>query len=240
MSALESFVTFSRPPPAPIFASAPIDDRDSTFIAYIFRVSSQSQISSSVTQLRKVLHAKNPASHEMHAYRLMSLKAGRDGLKGPDDFELRTGMDDDGEKYGGARILKVMEAEGVLDAVVVCSRWYGGTMLGPVRFQHIEACTREVCRLFRTLEQVEELILTLEGLDEEIIALRSELASLTNTASPSSSTPLSGAGAPKKQDYVASLLQPQPDLAKAQRLIRARTGTINTLKNSIQKHSSGS
>lgn len=60
----------------------------------------------------------------MHAYRTVSLRAGRDGLRGPEDFELRTGADDDGEKYGAAKILKVMETEGVVDAVVVCSRWW--------------------------------------------------------------------------------------------------------------------
>lgn len=122
---LESFVTFSRrPPPKPLFQSAPITDRDSTFIASIFRASTPDDIRAAVTQLRKVLHASNPASHEMHAYRTMSLRAGRDGLRGPEDFELRTGAEDDGEKYGAAKILKVMEAEGVIDAVVICSRWY--------------------------------------------------------------------------------------------------------------------
>lgn len=73
--------------------------------------------------MRKVIHASNPASHEMHAYRIMGLKIGRDGLRGPEDFEVRVGSEDDGENYGGAKILKVMESEGIIDAVVVCSRW---------------------------------------------------------------------------------------------------------------------
>jgi hypothetical protein len=42
---------------------------------------------------------------------------------GEDDFEMEEGSDDDGEKWGGARILKVMKEEGVIDAVVVVSRW---------------------------------------------------------------------------------------------------------------------
>ena len=46
------------------------------------------------------------------------------GLAGPDDFELVTGADDDGEKHAGARVLKVMQAEGIIDAVVVVSRWW--------------------------------------------------------------------------------------------------------------------
>lgn len=121
---LESFVKFSRPPPKVLFQSTPITDRDSTFVAYIFRVSSNEEVRAATTQLRKVVHAINPASHEMHAYRTMTLRAGRDGLRGPEDFELRTGSEDDGEKYGAAKILKVMEAKGIIDALVVCSRWY--------------------------------------------------------------------------------------------------------------------
>ena len=120
---LESFVTFTRPPPKALFESTPISDRDSVFIAYIFRVSSPGEVHTAVTQLRKVVHASKPATHEMHAYRTMSLRAGRDGLRGPEDFELRIGAEDDGEKYGAAKILKVMESEGIIDAVVVCSRW---------------------------------------------------------------------------------------------------------------------
>lgn len=120
---LERFVTFLRPPPKVLFESSPISDRDSTFIAYLFRASSSDEVRAAVTQLRKVLHASNTASHEMHAYRTMSLRLGRDGLSGPEDFELRSGADDDGEKYGAAKILKIMEAEGVIDAVVICSRW---------------------------------------------------------------------------------------------------------------------
>jgi len=102
-------------------------------------------------------------------------------------------------------------------------------MLGPARFSHIEACTREVCQLFKALEQVEGYITELESLDQEIANLRTQLSLLTNTDTNSSTT--------KKQDYKTSLLDPRPDVAKAQRLIRARHGTISSLTKSIQRHS---
>lgn len=54
----------------------------------------------------------------------MVLKSGRDGLGGPEDFEVQSGSDDDGEQYGGGKILRSMVSEGIIDAVVVCSRWY--------------------------------------------------------------------------------------------------------------------
>lgn len=108
-------------------------------------------------------------------------------------------------------------------------------MLGPVRFQHIETCTREVCRLFKALEDVEVYIPQLEALDQEIVALRAELGHLTNPADATPTLPAAGSG--KKQDYAVSLLEPRPDLAKAQRLVRARQGTINSLRSSIQRSS---
>ena len=48
----------------------------------------------------------------------MVLKPGKSGLGGPDDFEVVSGSDDDGEKYAGGRVLKVIQAESVIDAVV--------------------------------------------------------------------------------------------------------------------------
>lgn len=46
--------------------------------------------------------------------------------------------DDDGEKGGSRAILAVMETARAMGVCVV-GRWYGGVMLGPVRFRHIEA-----------------------------------------------------------------------------------------------------
>jgi hypothetical protein len=53
----------------------------------------------------------------------MSLRSGRDGLAGPEDFEVVKGNRDDGEKWAGERVLRVMEREGVMDGVVIVSRW---------------------------------------------------------------------------------------------------------------------
>jgi putative IMPACT (imprinted ancient) family translation regulator len=54
----------------------------------------------------------------------MVLKEGCTGLEGPDDFRLREGNNDDGERWGGERILGVLRKQGIIDAVVVCSRWF--------------------------------------------------------------------------------------------------------------------
>lgn len=58
------------------------------------------------------------------------------------NFTYTTGSDDDGEKYAGKRLEKVLNEMGVQGTVVV-ARWYGGILLGPVRFTHIENVARE-------------------------------------------------------------------------------------------------
>ena len=73
---------------------------------------------------RQTLHAGKPA-YEIAAWRCMALKQGHTGLEGPDDFELKMGFDDGGEQWAGGRILKVLQAEGMLDVVVIVSRWSG-------------------------------------------------------------------------------------------------------------------
>lgn len=50
--------------------------------------------------------------------------------------------DDDGEAGAGALILKMLEREGLVDHVIVVTRWYGGVHLGGDRFAHIVTCTR--------------------------------------------------------------------------------------------------
>lgn len=59
----------------------------------------------------------------MGAWRCMVLKPGRTGLNGPDDFVVEDGCEDGGERGAGVRVLRVMQREGVLDAVVVVCRW---------------------------------------------------------------------------------------------------------------------
>jgi putative IMPACT (imprinted ancient) family translation regulator len=56
---------------------------------------------------------------------------------------------DDGEAGAGAVILKMLEREGVVDKIVVVTRWYGGVHLGGDRFAHIVTCTRAALAALR-------------------------------------------------------------------------------------------
>lgn len=49
---------------------------------------------------------------------------------------------DDGEAGAGAVILKMLERVGLVDHIVVVTRWYGGVHLGGDRFAHVVSCTR--------------------------------------------------------------------------------------------------
>lgn len=123
MANLDSFVKSSKPRPTPIATSQEIRDRGSTFVAYAYRAYSPQEAGEVVKHVKHVVHGSKPATHEIAAWRCMVLRPGHTGLAGPDDFQLQAGSDDDGEKWAGEKILKVMQTESVLDAVVIVSRW---------------------------------------------------------------------------------------------------------------------
>ncbi|KAK4540833.1 hypothetical protein LTR36_008910 [Oleoguttula mirabilis] len=115
--------------PEDVFRSEPIEDRTSTFIAY-FSPTLPAKDLQSLAEFKS-------ASHKILAYRKPSNQRSITGTQ----TQYTAGHDDDGEKYGGKRVEKVLESLNVAGACVV-ARWYGGVMLGPVRFTHMEDCAR--------------------------------------------------------------------------------------------------
>ena len=104
---------------------------------------------------------------------------------------------------------------------------YGGILLGPPRFLHIETCTEEVCLRFKSKEEMEECIATLTTLDDILSTLRVDYASLT-TADEDVAV-----SSKRKPDY--SSLTTSTDLSKVKRLIVARENAIKRVKQLIQK-----
>jgi putative IMPACT (imprinted ancient) family translation regulator len=237
---LDAFITSKRTQPEPLHTSQGISDRGSNFIANLYHATTPGDAKARASYLKHVVHRARKATHEIFAWRCMVLKPGRNGLAGPEDFELVQGSKDDGESWAGGKVLKVMQNLAVIDAVVVVSRWYGGTLLGPARFSHIETCATEVCKAYKKSEELEDYITTLRTLDDLLIAHREHLSSLTvaennetNTsvapnASPSKSTPTQKKEA-KKVDYRGL------DATKTKRLIQARENSIKTVKAMIAK-----
>ncbi|MGB3316796.1 MAG: YigZ family protein [Albidovulum sp.] len=58
------------------------------------------------------------------------------------DGQLDPVKNDDGEAGAGAVILRMLEREGLVNHIVVVTRWYGGVKLGGDRFRHVTAAVR--------------------------------------------------------------------------------------------------
>ncbi|KXT01532.1 hypothetical protein AC578_4544 [Pseudocercospora eumusae] len=120
------------PGEADIFQSEPIEDRKSTFVAYF----SPSLKPKDLQNLPVIANA----DHKILAWRKESNQQSITKAK-----QYVTGSDDDGEKYAGKKVEKVLEALQAEGSCVV-ARWWGGIMLGPVRFTHIESCAKDAIR----------------------------------------------------------------------------------------------
>jgi putative IMPACT (imprinted ancient) family translation regulator len=125
LNTLDAYVSSSKSQTTPqiIATSAEIRDRGSAFIANIFTTTSPDEAKSHAQYVKHILHGHKKASHEITAWRCMIVKPGFTGLGGPEEFELAQGNLDDGERWAGDRVLKVMQNLAVIDAVVVVSRW---------------------------------------------------------------------------------------------------------------------
>ncbi|KAH3673380.1 hypothetical protein WICPIJ_009832 [Wickerhamomyces pijperi] len=111
--------------------SEPVTDRGSTFIAFAREVHSEDELFQKV-QILKADRKIKRSSHNMLAYRI----ANPNGTRASD-------CDDDGETAAGSRMLHLLTLMGVENCVVVVSRWFGGTHIGPDRFKHINSTARE-------------------------------------------------------------------------------------------------
>ncbi|KAL8954705.1 MAG: hypothetical protein Q9183_006971, partial [Haloplaca sp. 2 TL-2023] len=184
----------------------------------------------------KELQAKaefKTATHRIAAWRHPSSQR---SLNSQPLFE--TGHDDDGEKYGGKNLANVLKDMNVEGAVVV-ARWYGGVMLGPVRFEHIRSCAREAIlkcvspsdgpqnnkkvKVEDSGERREELIRVLPERDQSIVVLRGLLAEKQHSSSSEKASPA------KVPEYATLPLK------TLENLDRARDATIGWILKQIEK-----
>ncbi|KAL8686264.1 MAG: hypothetical protein Q9218_007231 [Villophora microphyllina] len=211
-------------PTTNIYRSSPIEDRSSRFIAIY---------SPSLTAKELQVKAEfKSATHRIAAWR----KSSSQRALGSQQVLLETGHDDDGEKNGGKALESVLVNMNVQGAVVV-ARWYGGVMLGPVRFVHMKNCAREaISQSLQTHENQgvkkikisedparrTELIRLLSERDRSILVLRGLLAEKQQSISPKSS--------PAKVPDYAKL-----PLATLENLEKARDATIGWVLKQIEK-----
>ncbi|KAL8896079.1 MAG: hypothetical protein Q9207_007886 [Kuettlingeria erythrocarpa] len=212
-----------------LYKSSPIEDRSSRFVAYF---------SPEIPAKELQRHPKfSKASHRIAAWRKPSSQR---SLSSQPVFD--TGYDDDGEKYGGKTLEKVLVAANLAGAVVV-ARWYGGVMLGPVRFDHIRNCANEAIAKWRAASSArpakqlkvhdegqrrEELIAILQERDKSITILRGLLAEKKGQQASSSQS--AGGSSPAKATNYVTL--PLPALEK---LENVRDATIGWILKEIEK-----
>ena len=167
------------------YISSPVNDRSSRFIAAY-----SPQLSAKELQ---DLPDSASATHRISAWRRPS--AQRSLISQP---LLQVGHNDDGEKYGGKTLEKVLADMNVEGSIVV-ARWYGGVMLGPIRFDHIKNCAIEAISKWRIetdivnkrskteandREERARLIKELPERDRSIFVLRGLLAEKKETPKP--------------------------------------------------------
>ncbi|XP_003219694.2 protein IMPACT [Anolis carolinensis] len=117
----------------PIYHGNPITDRRSTFQAHLAPVVCPKQVKNVFAELYKNKKIAN-ATHNIYAYRIYC----------EDKQTFLQDCEDDGETAAGGRLLHLMQILDVHNVLVVVSHWYGGILLGPDRFKHINNCARNI------------------------------------------------------------------------------------------------
>uniref|UniRef100_A0A3B3DJF6 Impact RWD domain protein n=1 Tax=Oryzias melastigma TaxID=30732 RepID=A0A3B3DJF6_ORYME len=117
----------------PVKHGKPVTDRRSTFQPHLAPVVSPRQVK---MVLEKLYTNKKIASatHNIYAYRIYC----------EDKNSFLQDCEDDGETAAGGRLLHLLQILDVHNVMVVVSRWYGGVLLGPDRFKHINNCARNI------------------------------------------------------------------------------------------------
>ena len=116
-----------------------ISDRGSKYSVSIGRVESEADIKSFLAQLKsKKKYLK--ATHNTYAARIR------------EEGRITETKNDDGEAGAGQTILRVMEREGVVNAVICVTRWFGGVKLGGDRFRHVQDATKYALEAIRNTQ----------------------------------------------------------------------------------------
>jgi putative IMPACT (imprinted ancient) family translation regulator len=228
------------------YFSGAVKDRSSTFIALF-------SPTTPIKQLQAHPDFKT-ATHRIAAWRKLSAQRALTSDTPRLLFDI--GHDDDGEQYGGKRLEKVLTEMNVQGALVV-ARWYGGVLLGPVRFTHMENCARDAIQKWKmgisATEEGEEhrvaqkrkvaedqkrrpaLVRILEERDDSISALRGLLREkMEELAAAKVDENTSSVGDANTTPIKAVSYSAMP-LQALERLEKARDATISWILREIEK-----
>ncbi|KAJ3284692.1 hypothetical protein HDU79_007946 [Rhizoclosmatium sp. JEL0117] len=160
---------------APTLIKTPFQilDRFSKFIGHSVHVTTKKD----VTAVQAVLKSKaefKSATHNIQAWRFLKLLAGKSG-DSPDDFIVEDGYDEDGETGAGRKLWVTMRDLGACDCMVIVTRWYGGTELGPVRFDHINNVGKAALEAGGFVAERDRLLRLLKARDASIRGFRTNI-----------------------------------------------------------------
>jgi len=105
-----------------------VSDRGSKYAVSAGRVQNEADIKAFLKRLKRAKKFAK-ATHNTWAARLS------------DGTEIKN---DDGEGGAGMIILQMMAREEIEDAIIVVTRWYGGTHLGGDRFRHVKTSVQHL------------------------------------------------------------------------------------------------
>lgn len=112
-----------------IYHSHRITDRKSKFQAHFSRCYSEKEVRMAIQMVRddpKCSEAIHPC---IYAWR----------LEGSTSGEILDGSSDDGEGGAAAFLENLLQTRNISNGLLMVTRWYGGTLLGPDRFRHISS-----------------------------------------------------------------------------------------------------
>ena len=135
----------------------PLVDRKSIFQAHLCRLQKEADVAEALHQLLTSSSKMQRATHHMYAYRIAEQhhpfstgkkdRSDNHNVDAPSAITttiLKHDNSDDGEDGAGSRLAHLLQMRQDQDVLVVVSRWYGGTPLGPKRFAHISNAARSL------------------------------------------------------------------------------------------------
>lgn len=195
--------------------SSPIEDRKSKFIGYFVPLSTPALL----TRTKSVIESLPELQFADH--KIMAWNVGQS-----------KGFNDDGEKWAGRKVLEILTGDDD-EGILVVARWYGGIMLGPVRFDHIVHVAADALATYHLSQkklpkitspsidgEKERLIRVLKGKDMTIENLRGMIT--LKKAKKGEGIPVSSPVKEKNYERI------QVDGLK--RLVVARDATIKSLR----------
>lgn len=117
--------------------SAILVDKKSKFQGRCVKITRPDEVPDLIAQLIQSEKSLSKASHpSMYAWRVGTVSPENRGNDVTYSY-INQSSHDNGENGAGSRILVLLEKLKLVNVLVVVSRWYGGTPLGPSRFRDI-------------------------------------------------------------------------------------------------------